>query len=682
MEPLEEVPNPGIGSNRKFYNNISVDPFIDTIEIPFTPPNKNSPEFEQTQKDNAIIYESLLLKNQANLKQYKETGGKLLYHDDELFPKNTSIDYNSLMTILSYDESANESFVSKDKGIWYTKKEDETKNNISNIDKDLEKLNINNNNNTNGNKETYNENYDINIIEFESRFESGNLRMAIQVNDNEYDLILKNDINAFKYSQWYFFQAKINLPKDNSKSTFKFNIINCEKEDSIYNRGLKVLCYSKNNNSWSRVGRNIYYYANGLSIETKKYYTITFTIDMEQSDTLYLCYCYPYPFSYLQKFLNRIEKKSNNNIFRREVLGKTLAGNNIDLLLITNFSSNFDDIAVRPAVVFTARVHPSETCASFVIHGIIDFLVSDRQEAVKLRNDYVFKIIPMLNPDGVINGSTRCSLLGKDLNRLWPDPRDNVCPTIFYAKEMIRKTLLSRNIFLYCDFHGHSNSNNFFLYGCETEGREGKSYQEKVLSRLIASKFDAYDHGPSTYKIVKTKRTTARSIVKNEFGITYSYCLEASLCGVTIGKDKGKFFTPKLLLNISNAFCLSLIDLTNKTIYNKIIGELIEDETNRILAKQNNMSDKSIPLYKNKSDYSSSNKLVKISREDGFRNGFEDKKPIKKTISETNIYKLESNFKSDNSNSIGNSSEFSNSSKSSKKSITTKTNVAVKKLKK
>ena len=32
---------------------------------------------------------------------------------------------------------------------------------------------------------------------------------------------------------------------------------------------------------------------------------------------------------------------------------------------------------------------------------------------------FVFKIIPMLNPDEVINGNYRCSLVGSDLNWRW-----------------------------------------------------------------------------------------------------------------------------------------------------------------------------------------------------------------------------------------------------------------------
>ena len=80
-------------------------------------------------------------------------------------------------------------------------------------------------------------------------------------------------------------------------------------------------------------------------------------------------------------------------------------------------SSRAEDIAVRRAIILTSRVHPGESNASFIMHGILTYLVSDEQGARYLRNNFVFKIIPMLNPDGVIVGNYRCSLAGADLNR-------------------------------------------------------------------------------------------------------------------------------------------------------------------------------------------------------------------------------------------------------------------------
>lgn len=68
-------------------------------------------------------------------------------------------------------------------------------------------------------------------------------------------------------------------------------------------------------------------------------------------------------------------------------------------------------------VILTARVHPGESNSSYVMQGIIDFLTSETKAARILRRRFVFKIVPMLNPDGVIYGNYRCSLLGVDLNR-------------------------------------------------------------------------------------------------------------------------------------------------------------------------------------------------------------------------------------------------------------------------
>ncbi len=46
------------------------------------------------------------------------------------------------------------------------------------------------------------------------------------------------------------------------------------------------------------------------------------------------------------------------------------------------------------------------------MQGMIKFMISDDPDAVKLWDFYVFKFVPMLNPDGVILGNYRASLTG------------------------------------------------------------------------------------------------------------------------------------------------------------------------------------------------------------------------------------------------------------------------------
>lgn len=66
---------------------------------------------------------------------------------------------------------------------------------------------------------------------------------------------------------------------------------------------------------------------------------------------------------------------------RKTVLCKSLAGNDVDMLIVTNFASMPEDIAVRKAVILTARVHPGETNASWMMQGVIEYLVSDEAKA-------------------------------------------------------------------------------------------------------------------------------------------------------------------------------------------------------------------------------------------------------------------------------------------------------------
>jgi len=58
-----------------------------------------------------------------------------------------------------------------------------------------------------------------------------------------------------------------------------------------------------------------------------------------------------------------------------------------------------------------------------------------------LCDTFVFKIIPMLNPDGVIVGNYRCSLTGRDLNRAYRVALRDSFPSISHAKSMIKKSV-------------------------------------------------------------------------------------------------------------------------------------------------------------------------------------------------------------------------------------------------
>ena len=512
-----------------------------------------------------------------------------------------------------------------------------------------------------------------NELLFSSNFESGNLRYAIKLNSNEYDLILRPETDCIRTYHWFFFRVKINkltnFDKLNQNKIVKFNIINLYKKTVLFSEKTKILSYY--NNGWSRDTFNIHYFINGMpyqienynngnfvetNIQTNnnnipisnfnntannifnnfnaiknfnninianinstsinrnlniysnlnnnstspnnennnnnqdgmKYHTLSFCFDfgkiMTNEKYVYFAYCYPYSFSQLDLFLNSLNHK---DLLRFDEVGKSIEGNPLHMLLITNFNDSFDDLANKRAVIFTSRVHPGESNGSYIIQGVIEFLLSNDPVAKNLRKKYIFKIIPMLNPDGVTRGNFRMNVLGKDLNRMWEEPDEITSPTIFNTIKMINKTLGCRDIFFFCDFHGHSNKYNFFLYSCKSKSdyvhldenisiqnpqKSKLTFYELVFETILNKENPFLDRFSCTNKINPSKTKTARAILKNKFDIDFSYCLETSI-GAMRTKDGNIFpFTINQYKKIGRDFCVALNKLSEPKIFFSVLS--------------------------------------------------------------------------------------------------------------
>jgi murein tripeptide amidase MpaA len=74
-------------------------------------------------------------------------------------------------------------------------------------------------------------------------------------------------------------------------------------------------------------------------------------------------------------------------------------------------------------VFISARVHPGELPASHVFNGLLRML-TDRENAQAkiLRDNFVFYLIPMINPDGCYRGHYRTDTSGLNLNRYYLNP--------------------------------------------------------------------------------------------------------------------------------------------------------------------------------------------------------------------------------------------------------------------
>uniref|UniRef100_A0A667XP96 AGBL carboxypeptidase 2 n=1 Tax=Myripristis murdjan TaxID=586833 RepID=A0A667XP96_9TELE len=184
---------------------------------------------------------------------------------------------------------------------------------------------------------------------------------------------------------------------------------------------------------WHRIGSNIKYYRNSMlhgQIHTTKC----------MIHTCYLAHCYPYTYSHLQHYLSRVTSNpAVSSYCKLRVLCRSLAGNNVYVLTITSPVGSCMEGGAKKAVVVTGRVHPGETNGSWMMEGFLDFLLGDSDDAQILRDTFVFKVVPMLNPDGVVVGNYRCSLAGRDLNRNYKTILRDSFPCVWHTRNMVKR---------------------------------------------------------------------------------------------------------------------------------------------------------------------------------------------------------------------------------------------------
>ena len=453
-----------------------------------------------------------------------------------------------------------------------------------------------------------------NTLIFESRFESGNLLCAFRTEDeNSYQLYLQNDTNTTGYIQWFFFRVS------NTKKGRKvnFNIINMLRKKCIYSHGLKIMTYStmasmKENLGWHRAGTNTMYYPNNLYVfnsnngTRRNLHSLSFDYEFKyDNDVVYFANCLPYFYSKLMKQLNNFElNEEKYPYFQRKTLATTLGGNDLDMFTINsmydiykngpmniimpksknylslkknnignnngivnntqnnknnNINNTSQIVDERQAVIIIARQHPGETVGSYVIQGCIDFLMGNSEEAKKLREIYLFKIVPMMNPDGVLVGNSRTSFAGCDLNRRWGKPSEIIHPEVFFTKNMILKLTLQRNIAFIIDCHGHFGTFNSLFYCNYKEDRRTCRLFPYLCSHL--SKIISFQQ--STFAMPRFKLNTERISLFNELDDDNNdniVALETSFFGVNRNGEYARtYFTSKLLKEVGRDLCMGML---------------------------------------------------------------------------------------------------------------------------
>ncbi|CAD8050123.1 unnamed protein product [Paramecium sonneborni] len=349
-------------------------------------------------------------------------------------------------------------------------------------------------------------------IQFNSNFESGNLDRVDQISNEEYNLFMRIDTNSIGHSNWFYFKTT-----NNEQKKIKFNICNFTKSQSLYLKGMKPYILSKKGSEkhFTQQGEFVKYQSQGDLFVLSFVYYYEYVDDQVEFATLP-----PYTYSELKRQIFKWHKQSKQYLMKLK-LTNTLSGLVMPLLIISDKNSDIN----KQVFIITARIHPSETCSSFIMQGFIQFLLSESIMAQFLRKNFIFKIIPMLNPDGVIVGNFRNGLSGVDLNRQFLETDMTLLPEVKALKDLIQDN--STKLIGYLEFHGHQVRKNIFLYGPQSSNQ---NYDSKLFPLILQQRLESFRYKSCEFGIPKFKFGTARAYANN-FVDVFCYTIEASFCG-------------------------------------------------------------------------------------------------------------------------------------------------------
>lgn len=346
---------------------------------------------------------------------------------------------------------------------------------------------------------------------FTSNFDSGNLsKVEKVVRDHTNDTPVGSNIPPIKntdfqpdyeFNVWTKPDCANTIYENGNRSWFHFgirgasagklikiNIVNMNRQGRLYSQGYCPLVRTlPGKPKWERIRDKPSY----ETIDGQFILTFIHRFTELKGSTTYFAFAYPHSYLECQNQVSEIEKKfeycknfssasnySNDTIyFYRELLCHSLENLRIDLITISSFHGITDqeeprfDAKLFPekevprcrqfknkrVFVLTSRVHPGETPASFVFTGFLNFILRNEDpRAIQLRKQFVFKLIPILNPDGVYNGHYRTDTRGVNLNRVYSDPSFELNPSIYAAKSLIIyyhvNYRLNKNLYSNIDF--------------------------------------------------------------------------------------------------------------------------------------------------------------------------------------------------------------------------------------
>ena len=201
------------------------------------------------------------------------------------------------------------------------------------------------------------------------------------------------------------------------------------------------------------------------------------------------------------------------------------------------------------------RQHAFESVSNYVTEGMLRYLFS-RDCSRKILRRYVFKIIPIVDVNGVFSGQTGRMSLPVDFNRDWADC---MRPEIRAIKEKIIETAAEYHYFMFWDIHGtfpggDRDMNNFSYFSLLGDP------QKTANIHMFWKRFGKFmNYEPSEFKDDNTKNYNGLTAdwwnFKTFKELEFSFTLEMDW-----GIDKHfQNYTPETYYEIGESMIKSLI---------------------------------------------------------------------------------------------------------------------------
>jgi len=289
-------------------------------------------------------------------------------------------------------------------------------------------------------------------------FEGGSLGKIEKVSDVHFRLAVKGESDQDgrnRQANWYYFRVD-----GASSQPLTLDIVNLPGE---YN-------YQPNRGAITKDTPPVISY-DGVHWEHIK----TFEYDPDEPKLIlhiqpsgkrfWIAHCPPYTNATLGKLRDEIRTNAD---FHEESIGKTVGGRDLVLWTITHGSTEG-----KRTIWLMFRQHSWESGSSWVGEGAVRTLLAANPESAKLRDQIIWKIFPLCDPDGVARGGVRFNVNGFDLNRNWDVVDPVKMPEITAQRNAVGRWLKSGNhIDLLLSLHNTETGE--YLEGPPDDGGNGK----------------------------------------------------------------------------------------------------------------------------------------------------------------------------------------------------------------